>query len=451
MSPEAPGRRAAGETGEQRARPALPLSAGALTQPTVIPRWVQLVLLPLALLGLWALASAAGTVLLIFCAASVLAIILNPLVRLFERFLPRGLAMVAVFLAFFAMLTGIGVLLATPIGNQVDRFSADVPHLVHQANRDLNQLQSWLNRNGIRIQIEQQGQTALQTLQKRILRSSGSIVAYSRDLMAQLLTVGFDFVLTMVLTIYLLAYGRQIGDLVRRIMPPGDGSPEDDFPLMVQRAVSGYVRGQLMFSLIMGASAALGLWVFGLLGIFPAGRQYAVFFGAFYGLMELFPYIGPVLGAVPAVAIALFNDPISALWVALMFVGLQQLEGHLVAPQVFRISLHINPILVILSLLIGYQLYGIVGALVALPIAASIRQTVVYLRRHTVLEPWQASGRSVDVLQLSGVRCPGCGAALEFQDAFCPHCGEPAPLQVGKQVGSQGSQGVGVGNQSESV
>jgi predicted PurR-regulated permease PerM len=422
----------AGESGESYADP---IRSAGLTQPVVVPRWIQLVVLPLALVGFWAVVRASGTVLLIFLAASVMAIILNPLVERFERFLPRGLAMVAVFLAFFAVLTGIGVLLANPISNQIDRFAADVPHLVHKANHDLDQLQRWLNRNGIKIQIEQQGQTALQTLQKKILKSSGSIVSFSRDLLAQVLQVGIDFVLAVVLTIYLLAYARQIGNLVRRIMPPGDGTPEDDYPLMIQRAVSGYVRGQLTFSLIMGASVALALWLFGLVGIFPAGEQYALFFGAFYGLMELFPYIGPVIGAVPAVAVALFNDPISALWVTLLFIGLQQLEGHIVAPQVFRISLHINPILVILSLLIGYQLYGIVGALVALPVAASIRQTVVYLRRHLVLEPWSGRRRT-GVLDLSGARCPHCGAALEFGDAYCGTCGTPTALEVGKQSDS---------------
>ncbi|MGH2885026.1 MAG: AI-2E family transporter, partial [Solirubrobacteraceae bacterium] len=77
-----------------------------------------------------------------------------------------------------------------------------------------------------------------------------------------------------------------------------------------------------------------------------------------------------------------------AVWLILAFIALQQLEGHVVAPQLFRISLRINPIVIILALLIGDQLYGIAGALVALPVIAVIRQTVLYLRRHTVLESW---------------------------------------------------------------
>ena len=135
----------------------------------------------------------------------------------------------------------------------------------------------------------------------------------------------------------------------------------------------------------MGASAAVALTVFGLVGIFPDGERYAVFLGAFYGLMEFIPYIGPIIGPVPAVLLALFTNPISAVWVIILFIALQQLEGHVVAPQVFRISLRINPILIILALLIGYQLYGIAGSLVALPVIAVIRQTVLYLRRHLVL------------------------------------------------------------------
>jgi predicted PurR-regulated permease PerM len=206
-------------------------------------------------------------------------------------------------------------------------------------------------------------------------------------------------------------------------MPAGDGTPEDDFPLLVQQAVFGYVRGQILFSLIMGASAAFSLWIFGLLGIFPEGGSYAVFFGAFYGLMEFIPYIGPIIGPLPAVLVALFNDPISAVWVILLFVALQQLEGHFVAPQVFRISLRINPILIILGLLIGYQLYGIAGALVALPVAAVIRQTVIYLRRHLVLEPWVVSTPGATGLGLNLDRCPDCDAPASPDDAFCRSCG----------------------------
>jgi predicted PurR-regulated permease PerM len=392
-----------------------------------------LVLLPLALLGLWALARAAGPVLLILIVASLVGMVLNPLVKLLERMqLRRGLAILTVYLGFVAALVGIGLLLVSPISTQISHFERSVPSLVDHANRDLASLQTWLNNHGIKIQIQKQGQTALQTLEKDVLKRSSDIVAFSQDLLSKIVRVGFDLVLIVVLSIYLLVYGRQIGDLVRRIMPDGDGTPEDDFPLLVQRAVSGYVRGQLLFSLIMGASAAAALALFGLLGIFPAGETYALFFGGFYGLMEFIPYIGPIIGPLPAVIVALLHSPITAVWVILMFVALQQLEGHVVAPQVFRISLRINPILIILALLVGYQLYGIVGALIALPSIAVLRQTVLYLRRHLVLEPWAttAVGAGSRVMEPPPDRCPECGQAAPASDAFCRSCGTSLELRV---------------------
>jgi predicted PurR-regulated permease PerM len=391
--------------------------------PVVVPRWVQAVLLPLALLGLWALARAAGPVLLIAVFASVVALILNPLVKLLERRrLPRGLAIVVVYVGGFAALGGVGVLVSQPISDQVGHFQRDVPHFVKQANKELASVQRWLDRNGIHVKIQQQGQTALQTLQKNILKRSGDIVTFSRDLLQRLITISFALVLVLVLSIYMLIYGQQIGALARRIVPPGDGTPDDDFPTLIQRAVSGYVRGQIMFSLIMGTSAAIALWIFGTVGIFPDGSRYAIFFGGFYGLMELIPYVGPIIGPVPAVAVALFNHPVSALWVALLFVALQQLEGHLVAPQVFRLSLRINPILIILSLLIGGQIYGVPGALVALPIASMLRETIVYLRKHLVLEPWGVTTPEA-LLGRGAEPCSDCGAIPRPGDTFCRRCG----------------------------
>ncbi len=411
--------------------------------PVVVPRWVQMVMLPLGLLALWALARAAGTILLVVIVAGIVALMLAPVVRLLERRIPRGLAIATVYVGFFLFVAVVGFLLANPVASQVTTFEHNIPQISRDANRQLNNLQSWLNRQGIHVHIQHQGQTALQTLQKYVSKRSSTLVTFSRDLLSGIVTVSFDLVLILVLSIYLLLYGKQIGELVRRVMPPGDGTPSDDYPLLVQQAVSGYVRGQLLFSLIMGASAAVALTIMGVVGIFPAGETYGVFFGAFYGLMEFIPYIGPIIGPIPAILVGLFQNPISAVWLILLFVALQQLEGHVVAPQVFRISLRINPILIILALLIGYQIYGIVGALVALPVAAVVRQTVVYLRRHLVLEPWGTHGPGVGVMGPAAAgppgppgraepeRCPECGTPAGEADAYCRTCGAALSPEVG--------------------
>jgi putative heme transporter len=358
----------------------------------VVPRWIQLVLLPLALLALWALAKAAGKVLVIFIIAALIALILNPAVAMVHRArVPRGLAVLAVYLAFFLALTGIGFLVANPISNQVQTFSHNLPSIVNEANKTIATLQTELDREGIHLKLVKQGKTALQSIEGKVAKEASKLASFGGALATEAASAIFDLVLVFVLSVYMLVYGQHIGALVRRLMPDGDGSKADDYPHLVQRAVSRYVGGQLLFSTVMGASAGVALYIFGVLGIFPDGRTYAVAFGVFYAAMELVPYVGPILGAIPPVIVALFTKPITALWLVVLFIGLQQLEGHVVAPQIFGHTLRINPLLVILALLLGLQFDGIFGALLALPIVAVLRETVVYLGRHLTLESWDRS------------------------------------------------------------
>jgi predicted PurR-regulated permease PerM len=395
-------------------------------EPVVVPRWVQMVMLPLAVIGAYGVVRAAGPVVLLFVVAGLIALLLNPLVALLQKArMPRGLAVAIVIIGVLAVLTGIGFLLSSPVSDQVSSFQRQVPHFVDDANSTLANLQSWLDRNGIKVQVKRPGQTALETLGNRLNTGSGDILSFTRDALQTIVEGAVAIVLTIVLSVYMLLYGRRIGTVVRRIVPPGDGTPEDDFPTRIQAAVFGYVRGQVLFSLIMGTSAGVLLWVLGSLGIFPTGKTYAFFFGAWYGFAELIPYVGPAIGGFPPVAIAALGPtPLDAVWLIIAFVVLQQLEGHVVAPTVFGQALRINPILVILALLLGGQLYGIIGAFIALPIAAILRETLVYLRRHLKFEPWDLLAVTPDPpASQAQARCPECGATRRPGSTVCPECG----------------------------
>jgi predicted PurR-regulated permease PerM len=359
-----------------------------LIERMVVPRWIQAVMLPLALIGLYELARASGPVVPIIAIATIVALILNPLVKRLARVMPHGLAILGAYLVVVVLFAGVAVVIFDPIAGEINHFATNLPSLTHKANTELDSIQTWLDSHGVKVHIQQQGQTALQTVQKAVLKRSNSIVSFSKSVLSTLVTLSIYGLLTLVLSIYLLIYARRIGELFRRWMPPGSGAPEDDYPLLVQKAVTGYVRGQVTLMVIMGVATALVMWIFGVTGIFPDGSRFALFFGAFYGLMELIPYVGPIIGPLPALAVALFSDPISAIWVLIASIALQEAEGHIIAPQVFRISLRINPILVILALLVGEEIWGVVGALMALPLATIIRQTGLYLRDHLVLEPW---------------------------------------------------------------
>src|SRR5262249_15989456 len=162
--------------------------------------------------------------------------------------------------------------------------------------------------------IKEQGEDALTTLQRNVLNQSGDLVSFGQDLLKRLVETGFGLILVIVISVYMLLYADRIGDVVGFIMPAGAGTPEGDYALRVQKAVFSYGRGQVAFSLIMGVSGGAAMWLLGTLGVFPDGRRYALFFGIFFGLMELVPYIGPVLGAIPPVLVALFDQPLTAIW-----------------------------------------------------------------------------------------------------------------------------------------
>src|SRR3954452_8627052 len=395
----------------------------ARVQPVVVPRWVELVLLPLAIIGAYGLLRAAGPVLLLFVIAGLIALLLNPIVAFVQRTrIPRGAAVGIVIVTLVAALVGLGFLLANPIADQVQNFQHAVPRYVRDANKTLAKLQDWLDRKGINVQVKQEGQTALQTLGERIGGGAGDVVSFTRDALQTLVEASLALILVFVLSVYMLIYGDRIGAVVRAVVPPGDGTPDDDFPTRIQASLFGYVRGQFLFSLIMGVSAGLMLWILGSLGIFPEGKTYAIAFGAWYGFAELIPYVGPAIGGFPPVLIAaLSENPLDAVWLIIAFTILQQLEGHVVAPNVFSQALRINPLLVIFALLLGGQLAGFLGAFIALPIAAIVRETVVYLYTHLRFQRWDLPAEAPAPPPRE--HCPECGVLIARGAPVCAACG----------------------------
>src|SRR5690349_16505405 len=285
-------------------------------EPVLVPRWVQLVLLPLAIVGAYVILTKAGHVLLLFTIAGLIALFLNPLVTLVQRArIPRGTAVAIVMAGVIAVGTGLGFVLADPISNQVVALQKEIPGYVDDANASLANLQDWLDRRGVDVEIKQEGETALQTIGERLTGGAAEVVGFTRDAVQRLVEASIALILIIVLSIYMLIYGERIGAMTRALFPPGDGTPEDDFPTRVQGALFGYVRGQFLFSLIMGASAGLMLYVLGSFGIFPEGKTYAIAFGAWFAFAELIPYVGPAVGALPPVIIAALSDtPIDAVW-----------------------------------------------------------------------------------------------------------------------------------------
>ena len=171
---------------------------------------------------------------------------LNPFVEfLGRRGLAAALAIPLAYLSLLVILAGIGWPLAQPISDQINTFQHNFPHIVTEANKRLAERQRFFNKHGIHIQLQKQGHTALDTIQSKVLKSSSTILSFTTSLLKTAADAAISLVLIFVMSVYLLIYARSIGALVRHWLPDGDGTPEDDFPTRVQRAVAGYVRGQL--------------------------------------------------------------------------------------------------------------------------------------------------------------------------------------------------------------
>jgi predicted PurR-regulated permease PerM len=365
-----------------------------------IPRWVQLVALPLLLLLLWTVAGAVRHVLFLFLVALLIALLLNPLVRGLGRiWIPRGPAVALVYLAFAAAVALAVLALATVVvqetrsaAHRVDNyFTTESGHPKRTgAEQDLARLQRFLDRHHLSsVHVQRQGEKFLnQVGTKDVQKYTSKALRWAEGAGVAVVTLLFDAFLVVVVSIYMLLDMQRLTDAIDRRFPPhGRGG----LIVRMEQAVASYVKGQLLLSLIIGVSSGVGLWILGIVGLMPHGGRYAAAFGAWAGATELIPYIGPWLGAAPPVLYALVQHPLSALWVVLLFLGIQQLEGHVVVPNVMGRSLRLHPLLVIFGLLAGGEIYGFPGILVALPLLAAGRAAWEFFAERIELAPWDAA------------------------------------------------------------
>jgi predicted PurR-regulated permease PerM len=374
--------------------------------PTIqIPRWVQLVGLPVLAVLAFLLAETLGHVLFLFLTASVIAFTLNPLVRDLTRLkLPRGIAVTIVFVIFAATVVAffiaVGVVAYDQAQNAGERIDAYVteerPSGQTAAEEDIDRFQLWLDDHGLeRVQIRQQANDWLESL------SAGEISGYAQDAIQfargaafSVVLLLFSAILIVVIAIYMLLDMQRLERSIDSRFPPHGGPP---LTQQIESALWGYVKGQAILSTVIGTSAGVGMFVLGKTGLVEGADEYALLFGLWTAFIEVIPYIGPWLSAVPPALYALFVDPVSVVWVALLFLFIYQVEGHVVVPNVMATALRLHPLLVIFGLLAGGELYGIAGVLVALPTMAGLRAIWGFFRERVRLERWDEGPPDIPV------------------------------------------------------
>ena len=353
-----------------------------------IPRWAQAVLIPVAIiLALW-FAKVASHAVFVFLMSIVVALLLNAVVLGMGKVkVPRWLAVPVVYLAFAAVVVVFFVFLGPPLVRQFQRLFGAIPTWLNDFNKLLSDLQAWLATHNIKINLQLNTTDIVNWLQTKGSQSVGTLLSVGVSVAGVIVNI----FLTIVVSFYMLIDGKRIFRFICRVVP---GTPEvqEGYVRGLQTAFSRFVRGQALLAATIGLASGLAIWILSwkMVGVWPEGGQYALLFGFWAGITEVIPYVGPFIGGVPPVLAAFFHSPTAALIVIIVYFVIQQLESHILAPNIVGSSVGVHPLIVIFALLAGAQIGGIVGIIASLPLLAMLRHTLQFYHFERSKAPWAA-------------------------------------------------------------
>ncbi len=350
----------------------------------VVSTYLQYIVLAVGVLLLVFFVRQVSGVLLTFLAAGVLAYALNPIVRRLEALrVPRALAVIGVFLVLILVVVATLLLIIVPSVGQVQIVVRNPQDLVDQVIALVDRFQN----------VPYVGQYVAGLDQDRILQlvesnapSAGQVANVATGVIGGVFGVFgtlFNLLLMLLVSVYLLLEREKITRALLGAIPETVRDQSLELFYEVERSLVKYLRGQIFLCAIMGLIGAGIMY-------FTVGK-YALPVGAWVAATEIIPVIGAFLGAVPAVAIALFVPEggfIQALIVAGLFLIAQQLEGNVLVPRIQGGSVGVHPLWVLFATLAGTALYGLIGAIFAVPVVAIIAATFRYLRGTLIFERW---------------------------------------------------------------
>jgi predicted PurR-regulated permease PerM len=350
----------------------------------VVSTYLQYIVIGLGVLLLVVFVRQLSGVLLTFLTAAILAYALNPLVRHLEQWrVPRVVAVVGVFAVLTIAVTAALLVGIIPALGQVQALIQNPQAVVEGAN-ELTDRARELPYVG--EQIAELDQQALTELLRQNAPSPGQAFQGAMGFIGGVFGVFgtvLNLVLLLIISIYLLLDRERITRAFLGAIP----DPVRDHVVELLHTVEGtlikYLKGQLALCAMMG--------VIGWAIAFFAIGQYALLIGLWVALTEIIPVLGAFLGAVPAILIALFVDDggvTTALIVAGLFLIAQQIEGNVLVPRVMGGSVGVHPLWVLFATLAATALYGIIGAIFAVPVVAIVAATLRYLRGSLILERW---------------------------------------------------------------
>lgn len=302
--------------------------------------WKTIVFITVFLLSLWILYQIIDLILLLFVAL-ILMSALAPIVAFLEKIkIPKALSIIIVYTLVFGILGGILTISFTPLIDQTATLIQVLPSAV--------------------VEILSVSQVDAGFLQKELTGLTGNIFSLTKTLFNNLIAI----ILLLVLSFYLLLERE---NLEKRASSLFIGNEERVRKLLieVEEKLGMWLRGQIILSIVIGVLAYLGLTILQI--------PYALPLAIWAGLLEVIPVIGPIISAIPVILLALTISPLLAAGSAAMYFVIQQLENHLIVPQIMGKAVGLNPLIVILAIAVGGRLLGVGGALLAVPIVVVVQ------------------------------------------------------------------------------
>ncbi len=307
--------------------------------------------------------------------AMILAFILNPLVNYItsigfgakKRHIGRGISVICAFLILILFLLLVGTFVLLPFIHEFDKFIVDLPNLISKIQN-------------IAIKIQQRAQLLdlpanINTFIEQAITSAAS---FSADLAKRILQAVFGFassivelVVVPVLAYYFLKDWSILKDKIVSLFTVESRGKVRKIIEEMSLVISAYIRGQVIISII------IGIFVFS--GMYLLGVDYPLVLGLLAACTESIPIIGPIIGSVPAIMLAYLISPTLAFKVIIFYILVQFLENQIVVPNIMGHTIDLHPVAIIISLLIGSQLWGIIGMMLAVPVAALLRVLIKQL------------------------------------------------------------------------
>ena len=335
----------------------------------------RLILVGVAALGLCWLLSTSWDALGPFIFALVLAYLMMPLVDRLARFTPRALAILTVYLVFIAVVVGISAWLVPALIGQVRQLIDHLPTYFAQAQSWSASVIDWYNSLSLPDNVRQSIENAIKNGASSIGGALQGAVAGTILFVSRTMGIFVGFVIIPFWLFYVLKDKDRGMNAFNNMLPRHWRGDAWRIVRIINGVLSSYIRGQLLLALAVGLATTIGMLLI--------GAPYAIILGLISGLTEIIPIVGPIIGAIPGVLLALFSggDWFLLLKVVLVYVVVQQLENNLLVPKIQGDSVKLHPAIIMVALVIGSQVAGFVGLVAAVPVTAIARDIYLYLYR----------------------------------------------------------------------